>query len=784
MVTLKTKKAMKQTMRFLSMAALVVMGTLMAACSKKETEASEASTDNIVTVQTTVSFSQSETTKALTDQGVKTFAAGEQIAVVYTNTSEATVKATSVALKADDITSGKSASFHVTLVNPKAGTVRYVYPASMVDDKGAEVAISSQDGTLESLSAGLDYAYGEGAMTVDGSSVTLPSGVELNNQFAIGQFTLKNFSGNANLSDVTGVTVTDGTNTYTITPKSPATVLTWPMYVAMKPVSGEQTITINATVDSKTYSKAVTGKALAASRMYPVTVQMGNLVDLTGKTKADFPTGCFLQDGDIATGTTGDELNVDIPRNVSVTLRDLRTPTTGNPVLLLRCSADGNPSGSSAITLEGENAAFSLQQDRVKDLTLNGNGSLSLRSTFSIVRGSNTIINGGTISGQAIALGQGDGGDNSFTLNGGTINLTGNFTAILNGNTANITINGGRLSIGFCGKTWDEINPGLGYNLTRGDAGPINVTISDRIESISFVASENGYSGKYFIYATSLIFGTTDVKTAWDSKVWEADGYQDFGPIRATYTASTRTLVLTPKPDNVFSVSSTQAVQFSSGNLYYDGTNWGFESTPQYGQYTENGYISLFRWGANGNTNASGVSIYSTTPSAITSETLGYYGADWGQVVGELDGATGWRTLTHEEWEYLISTRTNAVSLRGFATVGGIKGLIILPDSYSGTAINWDLSDWGNNTYDSISALKTATCNSVVFLPAAGYRYEDTVSQGELGNYWSSSVYSDFNYSLQQNVNGAYCTFFSKSNKLNTGLMETRTFGYSVRLVR
>ena len=156
-------------------------------------------------------------------------------------------------------------------------------------------------------------------------------------------------------------------------------------------------------------------------------------------------------------------------------------------------------------------------------------------------------------------------------------------------------------------------------------------------------------------------------------------------------------------------------------------------------------------------------------------------------MVGELDGAKGWRTLTHEEWEYLISTRTNAVSLRGFATVGGIKGLIILPDSYSGTAINWDLSDWGNNTYDSISALKTATCNSVVFLPAAGYRYEDTVSQGELGYYWSSSVYKDFNYSLQQNVNGAFCTYFGKINNnyfLNTGLMETRTNGYSVRLVR
>ncbi len=50
---------------------------------------------------------------------MKTFAEGEQIALVYKNTSDETVKAVSAALEATDITNeGKSATFTFELTAP------------------------------------------------------------------------------------------------------------------------------------------------------------------------------------------------------------------------------------------------------------------------------------------------------------------------------------------------------------------------------------------------------------------------------------------------------------------------------------------------------------------------------------------------------------------------------------------------------------------------------------------------------------------------------------------
>ena len=54
---------------------------------------------------------------------MKTFAAGEKIAVIYKNTSDETVKAESNPLAAGDLSNGgKSAQFTVTLTSPKAGS--------------------------------------------------------------------------------------------------------------------------------------------------------------------------------------------------------------------------------------------------------------------------------------------------------------------------------------------------------------------------------------------------------------------------------------------------------------------------------------------------------------------------------------------------------------------------------------------------------------------------------------------------------------------------------------
>ena len=68
---------------------------------------------------------------------------------------------------------------------------------------------------------------------------------------------------------MTKLTISDGTNTYTVNRSAAAS----PIYVAMRPVT---TGNITFTVDDGTYhyEKTVTGKTLAASNLYPITVTM------------------------------------------------------------------------------------------------------------------------------------------------------------------------------------------------------------------------------------------------------------------------------------------------------------------------------------------------------------------------------------------------------------------------------------------------------------------------------------------------------------------------------
>ena len=99
---------MKKTMKFLSMAALALVGAMMTGCSGDDDDIAdipqqpENTSKKTVTLTTTVGLDAGATTRALTGEGVKTFAVGEQMAIVYSNGS-GKVTAMSRALKADDI---------------------------------------------------------------------------------------------------------------------------------------------------------------------------------------------------------------------------------------------------------------------------------------------------------------------------------------------------------------------------------------------------------------------------------------------------------------------------------------------------------------------------------------------------------------------------------------------------------------------------------------------------------------------------------------------------------
>jgi hypothetical protein len=252
------------------MAALAFVGTILTSCSSDDIISDEPQQlekiDDVVTQTTTVCLDGTATTRALTAGGVKTFGAGEQIAVVYENTSDATVRTVSVPLTAADIASGsKSATFTVTLTNPKPnGSVKYIYPAAMAKPDGSENydALVAQDGTLAYLSSFLDFAKYEGTLTADAKLPT--STVTLTNQLAILALTVKNSDGSSDLtSTITDLTINDGTNSYFVS----RTAAAGPIYVAVKPTTAAD-INVTAFDGTYVYTKSLSSKSYAANNIY------------------------------------------------------------------------------------------------------------------------------------------------------------------------------------------------------------------------------------------------------------------------------------------------------------------------------------------------------------------------------------------------------------------------------------------------------------------------------------------------------------------------------------
>ena len=254
-----------------------------------------------------------------------------------------------------------------------------------------------------------------------------------------------------------------------------------------------------------------------------------------------------------------------------------------------------------------------------------------------------------------------------------------------------------------------------------------------------------------------------------------------------------------------FSVASGRTVHFSQGNLQYQASTgtWRF-ATNQYDYIgnsnsnissTYSGWIDLFGWGTSGwNSGTNCYQPWSTSTSctdyypggAYTNNLTGSYAnADWGVNNAISNGgntAGQWRTLTYSEWDYLLNTRTNASSKAGYATVAGIHGVILLPDSFtdpmknngSGAFVPRATTGWDANVYtaDNWVAMQNA---GVVFLPAAGIRNGTTVYYvGSYGRYWSSSF---------SNSNDAWIVDFY-SGHIGTENYYYRSNGFSVRLVR
>ena len=264
---------MEKTMKFLSMAALALVGAVMTGCSSDSDELfsepqQPENKDKVEILTTTVSFNDGvAATRALTEKGEKTFAVGDQIAVAYKNSNDEWVKAVSTALTADDITNGgKSANFTVTVTNAdKTKDVIYIYPASIAGEDGQENmdALNVQDGSLTTLASNLDACKGIGAWNGE----NLPA-LALENQFTICKFKIK-AGGSDITSSITQLTINDGYDTYTVTPTSSLNDI----WVAIRPdEDGKCTYKIYAAKGKDLYTKTVSGKPLDKGKIYPINV--------------------------------------------------------------------------------------------------------------------------------------------------------------------------------------------------------------------------------------------------------------------------------------------------------------------------------------------------------------------------------------------------------------------------------------------------------------------------------------------------------------------------------
>ena len=275
---------------YLSMAALVLVCAMTAGCSsddnlaKIEITQPEIDNGNQTAVYTiTVNLDEAGGTRALNPTtGVKTFSEDDQIALIYKdNTTGQLAKLVSNALTTADISNeGKSAtfSFNSTPIPVADSKVRYIYPASMAtatmptgvdaDNDGTVdySALANQNGTAASL-ANVDLGIYDGTA----SGTVLPTSFTLVNPLTIGAFTVKNSATGDDISStVTNLTIDDGTNTYTVN----RTAAEGPIYVAMKPITSIQTVTVKAITDNNKYIKSVTGNTLAKNTMYPINVSM------------------------------------------------------------------------------------------------------------------------------------------------------------------------------------------------------------------------------------------------------------------------------------------------------------------------------------------------------------------------------------------------------------------------------------------------------------------------------------------------------------------------------
>ena len=287
---------MKTMKKYLSMAALALVGAMMTGCSNVDDVQQPVNDEKVLTLKTTISFDgDGSTNRALTvdfgeKKATKTFAVGDQIVVYYKDNGNNSRRVVSGALTDPDISAdGKSANFTVSFTYTPGNNaqLRYVYPLNMA---GASIStdtpisdintfnysnLTNQTGALADLGSTLDLATFDGYF----SGTSLPASATLTNRLAILALTLKNSEGSSIItSGLKSVTISDGANSYNVAPTS-GTFGEDVIYAAIRPVTTSTALDIEA--GDGTYVKTLTSRTYAAGNFYNLALRMPLVYPIT-----------------------------------------------------------------------------------------------------------------------------------------------------------------------------------------------------------------------------------------------------------------------------------------------------------------------------------------------------------------------------------------------------------------------------------------------------------------------------------------------------------------------
>jgi len=261
------------TKNILSLAALLIVSATFVACTNDDNiiDETQQPANGKYTMTINASKGDGATTRALT-------LSGKTLSATWATTENVYVK------KGSDWATGslnpQADGATATLKGELSGiTIAENDVLTLQFPKSGDITYDGQLGTLADIEANFDYATASvtvASISASGNINPEAATTTFTNQQAIVKFTLIDKADGTTSLSATQLVVSDGTNSYTVTPAS----ATSEIYVAIPGFSG-QTVTLTATVGTDTYTYEKSGVTFTNGQYYEITVKMTKAVTYT-----------------------------------------------------------------------------------------------------------------------------------------------------------------------------------------------------------------------------------------------------------------------------------------------------------------------------------------------------------------------------------------------------------------------------------------------------------------------------------------------------------------------